>query len=139
MFTPHTKHEPFHFLPTPAVPPKHKKKKSSPHSFTKDTNPYPQVALLLDLSNLGANFLAEEANLTLPRNSRASDRRRSQPQHKRQTIAPKIATKTLRIPHTHHRDTPDLHPSAQPHTQEPKTRRLTGDDDDDGEDEADGF
>lgn len=86
-----------------------------------------------------ANFLAEEANLTLPRNSRASDRRRSQPQHKRQTMAPKIATKTLRIPHTHHRETPDLHPSAQPHTQEPKTRRLTGDDDDDGEDEADGF
>ena len=103
MFIPHTKHEPFHFLPTPAVPPKYKK--LLPHSFTKDRNPYPQVALLLDLSNLGAKLLAEEANLTLPRLSRVSDRRRSQPQQKPQTIAPKIATKTLRIPPTHHRET----------------------------------
>ena len=122
MFIPHTKHEPFHFLPTPAVPPKHlkkkqKKKKSSPHSFTKDTNPYPQVALLRDLSNLGANLLAEEANLTLPRLSRASDRRRSQPQHKPQTIAPRNCYQNLKNPsHPSHRETPDLQPFALNHT-----------------------
>jgi hypothetical protein len=31
-------------------------------------------------------------------------------------MAPKIATKTLRIPHTNHRVTPDLQPSALNHT-----------------------
>ena len=60
----------------------------------KNTNAHPHVALLLDLSNLGAKLLAEEVNLTLPRLSRVSDRRRSQTQQKPQTITPKLPPKT---------------------------------------------
>ena len=62
-------------------------------------------------------MLAEEANLTLPRLSRASDRRRSQPQHKPQTIAPRNCHQNLKNPsHPSHRETPDLQPFTLNHT-----------------------